>query len=50
MPALPPRVRVFQSVLVIAVFSLAPLWPAQAQAPCNGAATQTQTGSDLTGR
>jgi hypothetical protein len=29
---IPPRVRVFQSVLAIAVFSLVPLWPANAQA------------------
>jgi hypothetical protein len=29
---LPPRVRIFQSLLVLAVFALVPLWPAQAQA------------------
>ncbi len=35
LPAMPParpRVRVFQSVLVIALFSLIPLWPADARA------------------
>jgi hypothetical protein len=31
---LPPRVRIFQSLLVLAVFALVPLWPAQAQALC----------------
>jgi hypothetical protein len=29
---LPPRLRLFQSVLAIAVFSVVPLWPANAQA------------------
>jgi hypothetical protein len=44
---LPPRVRIFQSLLVLAVFSLVPLWPAQAQAPCGRPATQGLPGHDL---
>jgi hypothetical protein len=47
---LPPRVRIFQSILVIAVFSLAPLWPAQAQAPCGSLAVQSQAAPQLAGR
>jgi hypothetical protein len=37
LPALapmPPRLRVLQSALAIAVFSLVPLWPANGQAAC----------------
>jgi hypothetical protein len=47
---LPPRVRIFQSILVVAVFSLAPLWPAQAQAPCGCLAIQSQIASELADR
>jgi hypothetical protein len=47
---IPPRVRIFQSLLIVAVFSLAPLWPAQAQAPCGSRAMYGPISTHLPGR
>jgi len=47
---IPPRLRVFQSVLAIAVFSLVPLWPANAQAAPAGVSQHLHTPIAAPGR